>query len=201
MDAPIKKCTDCGIDLNGQKRVKDASGSYSCPGCWDAKAKRVNQRAVAPKRPSAEIPVPQRLRAAAEQLVKQFAEGKVANLTFDLEGVRWVDGYINRNRRGFPRGERERLVSYLGAFVGECIIAIHGGQWALAEHAVWGVQATKHVWCDPRSKVEKHFDNDQGQSSAYFVEFIPTLEDHLESGTPLPPQCVKRDPRSIPKPN
>ena len=148
-----------------------------------------------------ETPVPQRLHAAAEQLVKQFADGNVAHLKFDLAGVRWVDGYINRNRKEFPRGQREGLVGYLGAFVGECIIAIYGGKWILADHGVWGVQATKHVWCDPRSKVEKHFDESEGQSVAYFVEFIPTLEDCLAKGAPLPPQFVKRDPKTVIKPH
>lgn len=35
MTQPLEKaCTLCGVDLNGQKRVKNASGEYFCPPCW-----------------------------------------------------------------------------------------------------------------------------------------------------------------------
>jgi hypothetical protein len=35
MAQPLEKvCTLCGVDLNGQKRVKNASGQYFCPSCW-----------------------------------------------------------------------------------------------------------------------------------------------------------------------
>jgi hypothetical protein len=129
-----------------------------------------------------ERPVPERLRAAAEQAVKMFADGNVVHLKFDLDGVRWVDGYINRCRHEFPRGQRSGLVGYLGAFVGECIIATFGGQWTLGDHGLWGVQVTKHVWACPRAKIEKQFENGPSDSVAGFVEFIPLLDKGLESG-------------------
>jgi hypothetical protein len=31
-----KTCTLCGMDLNGQKRVKNSAGEYFCPDCWKA---------------------------------------------------------------------------------------------------------------------------------------------------------------------
>jgi hypothetical protein len=30
-----KTCTLCGMDLNGQKRVKNSAGEYFCPDCWE----------------------------------------------------------------------------------------------------------------------------------------------------------------------
>jgi len=48
--------------------------------------------------------MPERLRAAADEFVKLFADGNIAKLTYDLDGIRWVDGYINRNRASFPKG-------------------------------------------------------------------------------------------------
>ena len=35
----IKVCSRCGTDLNGQKRIKDAAGSYFCHPCWALVAK------------------------------------------------------------------------------------------------------------------------------------------------------------------
>jgi hypothetical protein len=35
--APAKICTDCGIDVCGQKRTKDTAGRYYCQPCWTAK--------------------------------------------------------------------------------------------------------------------------------------------------------------------
>ena len=42
MSAPIsasqmkKVCKNCGVDVNGQKRIKDADGSYLCASCAEA---------------------------------------------------------------------------------------------------------------------------------------------------------------------
>ena len=138
-----------------------------------------------------ERPVPERLRAAAEQMVKMFADGKIAQLKFDLDGVRWVDGYINRCRHEFPPGQRSGLVSYLSAFVGECIIATFGGEWTLGDHGLWGVQVTKHVWACPRAKIEKQFESGPSESVASFVEFIPALDKGLESGAISSPASRK----------
>jgi hypothetical protein len=35
--APAKVCTDCGIDVSGQRRTKDTAGRYYCQPCWAAK--------------------------------------------------------------------------------------------------------------------------------------------------------------------
>lgn len=35
--APAKICTDCGVDVGGQKRTKDTAGRYYCQLCWAAK--------------------------------------------------------------------------------------------------------------------------------------------------------------------
>ena len=123
-----------------------------------------------------EAPMPERLQAAADEIVKKFAEANIVQLTFDLDGVRWLDGYIERNRANFPRGQREGLVAYLGAFVGECIIRIYGGDWTLGDHGLWGVQATKNVWACPSAKITKQFDNGASDSVAAFVEMIPGVE-------------------------
>ncbi len=129
-----------------------------------------------------DIPVPERLRAAAAELVKNFADGNVVQLKFDLDGVRWVDGYIERNRAGFPKGRREGLVAYLGAFVGECIISTYGGAWTLGDHGLWGVQVSRHIWACPAAKIEKQFAGSASDSVASFVEVIPALDKRAAAG-------------------
>jgi hypothetical protein len=191
MNPTTKICSDCGIDLNGQKRVKDPSGNYFCPNCWDARVKASQQRNVEAVVKPEDQPMSQRLRAAAEQLVKNFADGDVVHLKFDLDGVRWVDGYINRNRSGFPKGQREGLVAYLAAFVGECIIATFGGEWTLGDHGLYGVSVTKHVWACPLAKIEKQFENGASDSVFGFVEMIPTLDKHIASGA-IPSSSSKK---------
>jgi hypothetical protein len=48
--------------------------------------------------------IPDAMREAAETVVQSFREQVGVQLSFDLEGVRWIDGYINRVREQFPKG-------------------------------------------------------------------------------------------------
>ena len=123
--------------------------------------------------------MPAKMRAAAQQVIALFRENNDVHLALDLDGVRWVDGYIERIRANFPREKRGGLVAYLGAFVGECIIHTYGGAWTRDENGMWGVSVSSRIWACPAAKIDKQFDNGPEDSVASFVEVIPTLDQHL----------------------
>lgn len=139
-----------------------------------------------------EVPFPERMREAAETVVRMFREQTGTELTYDLEGVRWIDGYINRVRKNFPAGQREGLVAYLAAFVGECIVHIYGGHWKQDEKVGWGVQATKRICAFPEAKIEKQFEKGAEESVYGFVEMIPVMDQ--VAATARPPGARKDPP-------
>jgi hypothetical protein len=72
------------------------------------------------------------------------------------------------------------LVSVLGSFLGECIIANAGGSWRWTEERQWGVAFPNNNWSFPFAKVSKLFENglEGGDSILSFydvtVDFIAT---------------------------
>ncbi len=91
------------------------------------------------------------------------------------KSVAWVEGFIERQRGADPGA----LVSVLGSFLGEAIIARAGGAWADSEHGP-GVRFANDAMCFPFAKVAKQFADgrDEGESVLGFyrvaVEQIAT---------------------------
>jgi hypothetical protein len=61
-----KSCSVCTADLNGQKRVKDKTGTYFCPPCWEARTNIFGDDDAPPQPP---LPEPAALRQAAAKTV------------------------------------------------------------------------------------------------------------------------------------
>ena len=132
-----------------------------------------------PSPPADDVPVPDKMRAAAQEVIALFRENNDVHLALDLDSVRWIDGYIDRIRANFPREKRGGLVAYLAAFVGECIIHTFGGAWTQDENGMWGVTVSPRLWACPAAKIEKQFEHGPEDSVASFVESIPALEQYL----------------------
>lgn len=76
---------------------------------------------------------------------------------FGVQSVTRVDGYIERLRRAaLSTAARDELVAYLGAFLGEAIIARYGGAWAADKYG-WHIRFDEENRAYPFSKTEKHF--------------------------------------------
>ena len=74
------------------------------------------------------------------------------------ESIAWVDGYIERQRQRMGDAEAvSSLVSVLGSYLGEAIIAAAGGSWDVHERDEIGVKFVNGDWCFPFSKVAKQF--------------------------------------------
>ncbi len=91
------------------------------------------------------------------------------------KSVAWVEGFIERQRGADPGA----LVSVLGSFLGEAIIARTGGAWADSDQGP-GVRFANDAMCFPFAKVAKQFADgvDEGESVLSFyrvaVEQIAT---------------------------
>jgi hypothetical protein len=86
------------------------------------------------------LPIEQvkQIRQSAERLRNICREKMQIELDYDEESVRWLDGYIERER--LIPGETEGLINIIGIFFGECLIRNFGGQWIIYD-AMIGVSS------------------------------------------------------------
>ncbi len=77
---------------------------------------------------------------------------------YGQESVAWVDGYIARQRQRMDDPDAvSSLVSVLGSYLGEAVIAAAGGAWDVHARDEIGVRFDNGDWCFPFSKVAKQF--------------------------------------------
>jgi len=118
----------------------------------------------------------ERFREMAEKLITTMGAQSGLELGYDDASVEWVDGFVERQRVRFQGEEAQGLVNVIGAFLGECVIANHGGRWREDEHG-WGVFFDDGNAAYPFAKVRKQFDNGRegGDSVHSFYETIGVL--------------------------
>lgn len=114
-----------------------------------------------------------KIKANAELANQQFLKISDVEFGYNTQSVRWLDGYIERQRARPETDDNkvEQLVGVLGCWLGECIIACYGGEWAEIE-GEWGVRFDESNAAFPFSKVKKHFQNGSSDSVLSFFETI-----------------------------
>jgi hypothetical protein len=115
------------------------------------------------------------LKSLAEEFKSHLA------IQYDSEGVKYLEGFIERTKVHIPREEWPGLINACAAFFGECIIANFGGEWIKEEdgHLAVGFNDINKVY--PFSKVRKQFENG--------------LEDSIHSLYTLIPAAFKLEPK------
>ncbi|MGD0738798.1 MAG: hypothetical protein ABR957_04320 [Terracidiphilus sp.] len=112
------------------------------------------------------------IRANAALVVESFAP--LTDFTFGLDSrsVEWLDGYINRIRTGeWSEDEIDQMVSNLGSYLGEAIIAAYGGAWAQDEHG-WHIRFDERNRAYPFAKMAKQLKNGPEDSIFGFYSAI-----------------------------
>jgi hypothetical protein len=71
-----------------------------------------------------------RIKANAELVRRVALENMNVEVSYDLDGVRWLEGFINKQRSEATDEVKRKLSSTLGAYLGECIRQTYGGDWA-----------------------------------------------------------------------
>lgn len=98
------------------------------------------------------------------------------NLKYDAESVKFIEGFIERNKSSFSREESNGLINSLGSFVGQCIIENYGGQWQVDnDTGSVAVVFDDNNKAYPFAKVSKQFDNGLEDSVYSFYSVIPTV--------------------------
>ncbi len=118
----------------------------------------------------------------AKLVIEQFQEMTEFQFGYNPESIKWVDGFLNRQREGdgFTPDLCSGLVSTIGSFLGECIIAEYGGCWEQTEDG-WSVVINHGNMTFPFSKVQKQLENGPEDSIYSFYTVIPVVfKDVLE---------------------
>lgn len=98
------------------------------------------------------------------------------NIKYDQNSVKFVEGFIERNKANFDKEESKGLINSLGAYLGQCIIENYGGQWQLEnETGAITVAFDEKNKAYPFAKVSKQFDNGLKDSIYSFYTAIPRV--------------------------
>jgi len=104
--------------------------------------------------------------------VAQQQNGLIAK--FDETGVRWLDGFIQTEHDRHKPDNHDGLMSTLGAFLGECIMATYGGDWEEMNDTIC-------VRFDPRNvtfpfvRVLKHLQNGKDEAILPYFLNLPSI--------------------------
>jgi hypothetical protein len=108
-------------------------------------------------------------------LVVSIARDRLGHeLRFDEQGVRWLDGYIQRQHEAGDAKSRDGLVKTLGSFLGECVVGSFGGEWACVDD-VWCVRFDEKNAVFPFAKVAKQLENGSADSVLSFFTIMPIM--------------------------
>lgn len=121
------------------------------------------------------------LKKNAVLVIKQFKADVEFEFGCNEKSVKWVDGFINRQRarEDFSLELVGGLTNTLGSFLGECIIASYGGDWGFTDDGL-GVVFDDENAAYPIGKVRKHFENGEEDSIYSFYSIIPLVYPHLK---------------------
>ncbi len=123
----------------------------------------------------------QALEANAELVLSLARERLGQNIGYDEPGVKWLDGYVQRQYENTDLTHRMGLVDTLGSYLGKCIVETYGGSWVRVD-GVWSIVFDEKNWASPFSKVEKQLTNGAEDSVHSFFTVIPLVfKDVLKS--------------------
>lgn len=123
------------------------------------------------------------IRANAEFVLKEARDNLGQDIGYDAEGVRWLDGFIQRRHDGGAIDDPNGLVNTLGSFLGECIARTYNGWWQETEHG-WAVIVDGDLAVFPFNKVHKQLFDGATESVLSLFNGVPALIAHTKAGHP-----------------
>lgn len=122
------------------------------------------------------------IRENAEIVRRAALENMKLEVAYDLDGVRWLDGYIDRQRSGATEDVKAKLPNTLGSYLGECIRRTYGGKWTQDPEYGWSVRINEDLSVFPFNKVQKQLANSEGDSVlGLFTSIGPLLSNTKRS--------------------
>jgi hypothetical protein len=122
------------------------------------------------------------IRENAAFAVEEFGALTDGAFGLDRESVAWVEGFIERQRLRYGAdGAPGGIVSVIGSYLGEAIIAKAGGEWIEDDAGGLGVRFATGDTAYPFVKVQKQFD--QGlEGGESILSFYNVSVDYVAAG-------------------
>lgn len=97
------------------------------------------------------------------------------NIEFNDEGVKYMEGFIERVKSQFSKDDSDGIINTCGAFLGQCIIENFGGKWVYDENNHIAVAFSENNLVYPISKTRKQFENGLDDSIYSMYSIIPLV--------------------------
>lgn len=98
------------------------------------------------------------------------------SLEYNGESVKFIEGFIERNKSSLDKEQINGLINSLGSFLGQCIINNYGGQWQVdKDNGSVAVVFDDNNKAYPFAKVSKQFENGLEDSVYSFYSAIPAV--------------------------
>lgn len=124
----------------------------------------------------------QQIRENAAFAVAEFGTLVEGAFGYDRESVAWVDGFVERQRVRFAAGDAPGgLISVIGSYLGEAMIAEAGGQWIEDDAGGIGIRFASGDTAYPFVKVRKQFDEGLAGGES-ILSFYNIAVDFVASG-------------------
>lgn len=114
------------------------------------------------------------IRGNAGLVIQIASEQLGVEVGLDDAGVKWLDGYIQRQREHGNPENHQGLIGTLGSYLGECIISQFGGAWSRIDGDLCVAFDSANA-AYPFGKVAKHLENGIEDSVYSFYLTIPVL--------------------------
>lgn len=115
-----------------------------------------------------------------QNLAKQLTELALTaknklNIEFNDDGVKYLEGFIERVKSQFSKEDSDGIINTCGAFLGQCIIENYGGKWMYDENNQIVVSFGEKNNVYPISKTRKQFENGLDDSIYSMYSIIPLV--------------------------
>lgn len=115
-----------------------------------------------------------------QNLAKQLTELALTaknklNIEFNDDGVKYLEGFIERVKSQFSKEDSDGIINTCGAFFGQCIIENYGGKWMYDENNQIVVSFGEKNNVYPISKTRKQFENGLDDSIYSMYSIIPLV--------------------------
>jgi hypothetical protein len=97
------------------------------------------------------------------------------NINYDLDGVKFLEGFIERTKNEIPKEEWDGLINSCSAFLGQSIIECYGGKWVYDDNGTPVIDLGDKNQIFPFAKVSKQFEYGLGDSISSLFSLIPTI--------------------------
>lgn len=110
----------------------------------------------------------------AENTIMMFGRSHNVNLAYDEKSVRFLDDFINESSSKYNEEQRNKLVEFLGSFLGECVRRTYGGSWEIINNEA-AIRFDENNAVFPFNKIRKQFENGAEDSILSFYQIIPMV--------------------------